>query len=93
MKEYQPIACQRYDYIEIACMHHYQITIELLDGTVIQGQAIDTKIENKQEFLLLDVLSKKEDSIIQVRLDHIHQLIVTTPNPQFTHITIVEKNE
>lgn len=59
MKEYQPIACQRYDYIEIACMHHYQLTVELLDGTVIQGQAIDTKIENKQEFLLLDVLSKR----------------------------------
>lgn len=59
MKEYQPIACQRYDYIEIACMHHYQLTVELLDGTVIQGQAINTKIENKQEFLLLDVSSKK----------------------------------
>ena len=66
---YTPIQCQIYDYIEIACMHHYQLDIELNIGEVVRGKAKTTQIINKQEFIVislkseLDVSSKEnEDS-------------------------------
>mgnify|MGYP006191562847 CR=1 FL=1 len=43
MDDYQPLACDLYDYLEIACMHHYQLNIELVDGTHLQGEALRTR--------------------------------------------------
>ena len=55
---YTPIRCDLYDYIEIACLRHYTLTIKLLDGEKIQGKAETTKIEDKQEFLIVSLKLK-----------------------------------
>ncbi|OZB19721.1 MAG: transcriptional antiterminator [Pseudomonas sp. 34-62-33] len=36
MDDYQPLACDLYDYLEIACMHRYQLAIELVDGSHLE---------------------------------------------------------
>jgi Rho-binding antiterminator len=51
---YQPIACELYDYLEIACLHHYQLRIELTDGSELQAAAVTTEISaNKEEFFVV----------------------------------------
>ena len=53
MDDYQPLACDLYDYLEIACMHRYQLAIELVDGSHLLGQALTTQTTAKEEFLLI----------------------------------------
>ncbi|VXB81434.1 Protein rof [Pseudomonas sp. 8AS] len=51
---YQPIACDLYDYLEIACLHHYQLRIELTDGSELEAEAVNTAITaNKEEFFVV----------------------------------------
>lgn len=51
---YQPIACDLYDYLEIACMHHYRLRIELTDGGELLAEAITTEITaDKEEFFVV----------------------------------------
>ncbi|WP_061239946.1 Rho-binding antiterminator [Ectopseudomonas composti] len=73
MDDYQPLACDLYDYLEIACMHRYQLDIELVDGTRLQGQALTTEtIASKGEFLLV----RTADGEQRLRMDH---LLAITP--------------
>lgn len=53
MDDYQPLACDLYDHLEIACMHRYQLAIELVDGSHLLGQALTTQTTAKEEFLLI----------------------------------------
>ncbi|MFI8608560.1 Rho-binding antiterminator [Pseudomonas sp. NPDC077649] len=71
--DYQPLACDLYDYLEIACLHRYRLEIELLDGTRLQGQALTTETTaSKEEFLLL----RCADGERRLRLD---RLLAITP--------------
>lgn len=71
--EYQPLACELYDYLEIACMHRYRLLIELNDGSSLLGQALTTKTtESKEEYLHVQTSSGK----LHLRLD---QLLAITP--------------
>ena len=71
--DYQPLACDLYDYVEIACLYRYQLTIELVDGTSLQGQALTTETTaSKEEFLLL----RSPDGEVRLRLD---RLLAITP--------------
>ena len=92
---YTPIKCYLYDYIEIACLRHYTLSIKLLDGSEIRGRADTTKIENKQEFLLVNVKvvadqnqkeEKKEE--IPIRLDKIKSITALDKNAEFNTIEI-----
>lgn len=38
---YQPINCDDYDNLELACQHHLLLTLELKDGEKLQGKAND----------------------------------------------------
>lgn len=38
---YQPINCDDYDSLELACMHHLILTLTLKDGEVLQAKAND----------------------------------------------------
>ena len=38
----KPIACDLYDYLEIACLFQYQLEIVLKSGQRIRGVAVDT---------------------------------------------------
>ncbi|MDP9939965.1 Rho-binding antiterminator [Ectopseudomonas alcaliphila] len=73
MDEYQPLACALYDYLEIACMHCYQLDIELVDGSRLQGQALTTETTaSKEEFLLV----RTPDGEQRLRMD---RLLAITP--------------
>ena len=73
MNDYQPLACDLYDYLEIACMHRYQLDIELVDGTRLQGQALTTEtIASKGEFLLVRTAGGEQ----RLRMD---RLLAITP--------------
>ena len=36
---YQPINCDDYDNLELACQHHLMLTLELKDGEKLQAKA------------------------------------------------------
>lgn len=73
MDDYRPLACDLYDYLEIACMHCYQLDIELVDGSRLQGQALTTETTaSKEEFLLL----RTTDGEQRLRMD---LLLAITP--------------
>jgi Rho-binding antiterminator len=73
MDDYQPLACDLYDYLEIACMHRYQLDIELVDGSHLRGQALTTEtMANKGEFLLVCTADGQQ----RLRMD---RLLAITP--------------
>jgi Rho-binding antiterminator len=71
MDRYQPLNCDLYDYLEIACMHGYRLKVELVDGHSFEGKPLTTRTApSKEEFLQF------ADGIEDVRLD---QLAAITP--------------
>lgn len=76
---YQPIQCHIYDYIEIACMRHYQLDILLLSGETIRGIADNTHIVNREEYLVIGVNNK----IQEIRLDTIERITVLDKDAEF----------
>ncbi len=86
---YQPIECRLYDYIEIACMRHYDLQIKLLSGENIIGQAQTTRVAQKEEFLLIKVNS----TIQEIRLDKISTLKALNNGAEFGKVTIASLPE
>ncbi|SDO45029.1 Rho-binding antiterminator [Ectopseudomonas guguanensis] len=73
MDDYQPLACDLYDYLEIACLHRYRLDIELVDGARLQGQALNTETTaSKEEFLLVRTAEGEQ----RLRMD---RLLAITP--------------
>ena len=82
---YTPIQCQIYDYIEIACMPHYRLNIELNSGGIITGQAITTRVKNKQEFI---VIKNKDTGEQEIRLDLVKSIQALDDNAEFGKVSI-----
>jgi len=87
---YTPIQCQLYDYVEIACMRHYRLDIELTTGEVITGKAMTTRIKDKQEFIVIDANMNNEESNKEqeIRLDLVKSLTTLDDNAEFTTVAI-----
>ena len=96
---YTPIQCQLYDYIEIACMRHYHLDIELTSGDIISGLALTTKIKNKQEYLVIslettpdkiapEVKDTTQNKEQEIRLDLIKSLTALDENAEFKTVEI-----
>ncbi len=80
---YQPISCDIFDYVEIACLYRYKVILRLLNGDQLDGIAVDTKIDgDRQEWIIL----QSPDS--QTRLDKIIEIEVTTPGAKFDKVKI-----
>jgi Rho-binding antiterminator len=74
MNKYQPMSCDLYDYLEIACMRGYRLDIELKDGARLVAKALTTRTSSeKEEFILLET----DDGQQEIRLD---QLLAVTPS-------------
>ncbi|HCY28379.1 MAG TPA: hypothetical protein DHV00_08350, partial [Alteromonas macleodii] len=43
------IACQLYDYIEIACMYGLEVSVVLKDGNTVRGTALTTVIDKRND--------------------------------------------
>ncbi|WP_024792401.1 Rho-binding antiterminator [Salmonella enterica] len=64
---YQPINCDDYDSLELACMHHLILTLTLKDGEVLQAKANDLILRKNVEYLLAEVSGEP----CELRLDKI----------------------
>lgn len=85
MNTYQPMNCDLYDYLEVACMRGYRLDIELRDGTRLEAKALDTRTSaDKEEFLRVETPNGQQE----IRLD---QLLAITPldaNAQFGRVLL-----
>ncbi|WP_252343866.1 Rho-binding antiterminator, partial [Escherichia coli] len=50
---YQPINCDDYDNLELACQHHLMLTLELKDGEKLQAKASDLVSRKNVEYLVV----------------------------------------
>lgn len=64
---YQPINCDDYDSLELACMHHLMLTLTLKDGEILQAKANDLILRKNVEYLLTEVSGESRE----LRLDKI----------------------
>ncbi|EAS1758436.1 Rho-binding antiterminator [Salmonella enterica] len=64
---YQPINCDDYDSLELACMHHLILTLTLKDGEVLQAKANDLILRKNVEYLLAEASGES----CELRLDKI----------------------
>ncbi|EEM3988117.1 Rho-binding antiterminator [Salmonella enterica subsp. enterica serovar Rubislaw] len=64
---YQPINCDDYDSLELACMHHLILTLTLKDGEVLQAKANDLILRKNVEYLLAEISGE----FCELRLDKI----------------------
>jgi Rho-binding antiterminator len=78
------ITCEAHDYFEAACVHHYQLELELFKGPCLVGVANDIKTTNQTEYLLL----VQQDSILEVNLLEIKKVQVLTPNAVFDYFDV-----
>ncbi|ATF94069.1 Rho-binding antiterminator [Cedecea neteri] len=51
---YQPINCDDYDNLELACQHHLLLTLELKDGETFKAKASDLVSRKNVEYLIVD---------------------------------------
>lgn len=64
MNTYQPMNCDLYDYLEIACLRGYRLDIELKDGARLEARALDTRTSaEKEEFLILERRTASRKSV------------------------------
>ena len=83
-----PIACELYDYIEIACTFRYPALFLLNTGEEIKGIALDTSIKSdKTEYLII----KKHDSNekIEIAIDNLMKMEALVNNPHFEKVNFV----
>lgn len=80
------ISCDLHDYLEIACMYGYQITLTLNDHQIIEGKAIDTvTTADKREILVIDT-DHGHGQKKRIELSQIRKLQVQTPNAKFSEV-------
>lgn len=77
------ISCSNYDYFEIACMHRYLIRLTMKTGIVIEGTAIDMKLNDDRDECI-EINTNETYTLIE--LDEIVELEALIDNPHFTLI-------
>lgn len=65
--EYQPINCDDYDNLELACQNHLVLTLKLRNGEVVEAKANDLLMRKKVEYLVVEANGEQRD----LRLDYI----------------------
>lgn len=79
----EPIACELYDYIEIACMRHYDLRLTLKDGSEQAGQAITTRTgPDKIEYLVIQA----DGNSVDVPMHTLARLTVLNENAMFQDV-------
>lgn len=85
MADYQPLNCDLYDYLEIACMHGYRLQVELVDGPGFMARALDTRTAaSKEEFLVLQTDEGRQE----VRLDRLLAITPLDPGASFGRVEL-----
>lgn len=81
---YQPIQCHIHDFIEIACMRHYTLDVELLTGEILRGIAETTRSFEQIEYLVLSNEKQQQE----VPLDKIRKFTTIDKEAEFNTITV-----
>lgn len=85
MPSYQPIDCDRHDFLEIACMHHYRLRIELVDGQAIEAEAVTTRTApNKEEFFCVNAA----EGMRELRLDRLRAITPLNDGASFGRVLL-----
>ncbi len=66
-EEYQPINCDDYDNLELACQRHWVLNLTLRNGDTVTGAARDMISRKHVEYLVIDDAGTSHE----LRLDHI----------------------
>ena len=82
-RDYQPVDCGLYDYLEVACMHGYEISLALRNGKTDRGVAITVGARREGEFLTLATDQTKKE----YRLDELRSLRVLSYPRSFDEIS------
>ena len=78
------IACELYDYVEIACMYRYPINLVLKSGERVQCVALDTaRNDQGEECIKVDI----DGTVSLVVLDDISVLEARIDNPHFKSVS------
>ncbi|CBJ79752.1 modulator of Rho-dependent transcription termination [Xenorhabdus bovienii str. Jollieti] len=78
--EYQPINCDDYDNLELACQHQLHLHIQLQGGGIFEGKASKLILRKKVEYILVE----SNEETRELRLDH----IISFSNPEIGTIVI-----
>jgi len=81
------IACQLYDYIEIACMYKLEVSVFLKSGEMMSGQALTTLIDKKENVATECIQMKINNAKHNVALHEIAELHAITDNPHFSSVS------
>jgi len=84
------ISCEQYDVIEIACMYRLLVKLELQDGTVVQGKAMDTKRSTAGEEGL-EIEARGELHVVV--LNSIKKMIAQVDNPHFDEVVFSDESK
>lgn len=81
---YEPIECERHDYVEIACLYGYRLLIELVDGSSFKAKAVTTRNTKEEEFLVL----AESESQGEVRLDQLLAITALGEGAKFNRVLL-----
>ena len=85
MPAYQPLNCDLHDYLEIACLYHYRLQLELTDGSTLVATAVTTRTApTKEEFLCVESLSGPRE----IRLDLLRAITPLATAAQFGRVVL-----
>ncbi|MCL1039439.1 Rho-binding antiterminator [Shewanella submarina] len=88
MNTYQAIPCARYDYLELACIRHYPLALELRSGEVLHGKAVTTETRaDKSEWLVVETPVKTRS----IRLDQIMAITPQQEGADFGRVSIADE--
>ncbi|MEX9252915.1 Rho-binding antiterminator [Pseudenterobacter timonensis] len=79
---YQPINCDDYDNLEIACMHHLVLSLQLKDGEMLEAKASDLVLRKNVEYLVVE----ESGATRELRLDK----IASFSHPQIGTVVVSE---
>ena len=78
------ISCEKYDFVEIACMYRYPVKLTIKSAVAIEGVAIDTqRNELKEECIKVNI---DDESTMLIVLNDILKLEVLVDNPHFSEV-------
>ncbi|NQD92262.1 transcriptional antiterminator [Pseudomonas sp. CrR25] len=85
---YQPLACDRYDYLEIACLHRYRLHIEWVDGGALDAEALTTvTTPSREEFLIVRGDGREQ----RLRLDRLLAITPLNDGASFGRVLLSER--
>lgn len=82
MQRKDTISCEMHDYLEVACLYRYELTVTLIDGAVIRGRARTTRTTKGVEMLLLDTDSGERG----IGMHELAEITVLTPDARFSKL-------